>query len=88
MVCAKESDKPDPDELAQVVGQNALRIAELQSHVTQLENLLCAIKLWPEAFRDSDAYDALQEPYDESEEVIPFIKPQTEFLFRRPDKRK
>jgi len=70
---AREPDKTDPDELARVVAQNALRAAELQRRVTQLENLFCAMKLWPQKFPISLLGDTLDESFDESEEITPLI---------------
>ena len=71
---AKEFDKTEPDELARVVAENALRAAELQTRVTQLHSaeqvfeLLC-----PERFPVSLLGDTLDESFDESEEVTPLI---------------
>ena len=68
---AKELEKQDPGQVAQLIAQNAARVAELQARVTELENLLWAARLWPERFTVSLRVDALEEAYDKSEGVTP-----------------
>ncbi len=70
---AKKLEEPDLEEVARLVAQNALSVAELQMRVTELENLLCAVNLWPEKFPASVLADALQESYRQLQKVTPFL---------------
>jgi len=62
-------EKTDENELAHLMGRNSQRITEVQDLVTHLENVLFAMKLWPDRFPVSALAEALHDCCDESERL-------------------